>query len=281
MSWWIYKCNSQNRDYQISYGDWREFFDGDSGEEWGSAEWIPELSALKEGDMVIAYQTNRNELVGLAKVRQSCAADGYLYLTSIELIEVKVRPLKKLDPKIAEIPALKPRPIRTVYSISPSDARYLLNTAGAKYKDYREKTKNSVVAASILEPPKRILVQITRVVRDTAKTRKLKEIYEYRCQVCNERIEISQTKFYAEVHHIRPLGGKHKGLDEESNMIVVCPTHHAYFDFGIPRFSSANRVKIGSEIFALSNKHELNKRNLDYHNDVWTHLINRRVVMSQ
>ena len=86
MSWWIYKCNSQNRDYQISYGDWKEFFDGDSDEEWGSAELIPALSELKEGDIVIAYQTNRNELVGLAKVRQSCEVNGYLYLAPIEVI---------------------------------------------------------------------------------------------------------------------------------------------------------------------------------------------------
>ena len=51
-------------------------------------------------------------------------------------------------------------------------------------------------------------------------------------------------------------------------MIVVCPTHHAYFDFGVPRFLSAKRVKIGKETFTLSNKHELNKDNLDYHNKI-------------
>ena len=148
--------------------------------------------------MVIAYQTNRNELVGLAKVRQSCEVDTYLYLYPVEVIEVKVHPLKRLNPKVADIPALKPGPIQTIYSISPSDARYLLKTAGAKYKSYGKELKNSVAASSILEPPKRILVEITRVVKDTAKTCKLKEMYECRCQVCNERIEISLTKSYAE-----------------------------------------------------------------------------------
>ncbi|MGI8654447.1 MAG: HNH endonuclease signature motif containing protein [Pyrinomonadaceae bacterium] len=268
MSWWIYKCNSQGRDYQRSYGDWKEFFDGGSDEEWGSTEWVPALSALKEGDMVLAYQTNRNELVGLAKVRQSCEVDSYLYLDPVEVVGVKVRPLKRLDSKIAEIPALKPGPIQTIYSISPSDARYLLEAAGAKYKGYGKEAKNSVVASSNLEPPKRISVQITRVVRDTAKTRRLKETYECYCQICNQRIEISQAKSYAEVHHIRPLGGGHKGLDDESNMIVVCPTHHAYFDFGVPRFLSAKKVKIGKEIFTLLSKHDLNKDNLDYHNEI-------------
>lgn len=268
MSWWIYKCNSQNHDYQISVGDWNDFFNGGSNGHWGSTQWTPALYELKKGDMVIAYQTDRNELVGVAKVRQSCKVDTYLYLDPIEVIGVKVRPLKRLNSKVAEIPALKPGPIMTVYPISPSDVRHLLKAAGAKYKSYGKGLKNSVVASSVLEPPKRISVELTHVVRDTAKTRKLKEMYKYRCQVCHQRIGISPTKFYAEVHHIRPLGGKHKGLDEESNMIVVCPAHHAYFDFGVPRFLSAKRVKFGKKTFALSNKHDLNKDNLDYHNEI-------------
>jgi predicted HNH restriction endonuclease len=34
--------------------------------------------------MIIAYQTYRNEPVGIAQVRQSCEHDSYLYLTAIE-----------------------------------------------------------------------------------------------------------------------------------------------------------------------------------------------------
>jgi predicted restriction endonuclease len=37
---------------------------------------------------------------------------------------------------------------------------------------------------------------------------------------------------YAETHHIRPLGRNHKGIDKETNMIVLCPNHHAMMDFG-------------------------------------------------
>jgi len=26
MAWWVYKCNSRNREYQNAYGDWDQFF---------------------------------------------------------------------------------------------------------------------------------------------------------------------------------------------------------------------------------------------------------------
>lgn len=133
MNWWIYKCNSSQRDYQKAYGDWRDFFNGGTKKEWGSTEWIPKLIQLKRGDMIIAYQTNRRELVGLAKVRQPCGIDPRLYLDPIELIGKKVPPLKKNDPEIEAIPALQGGPIKTLYSISESDALLLLNAAGSKY----------------------------------------------------------------------------------------------------------------------------------------------------
>jgi len=51
MAWWVYKCNSRNREYQNAYGDWDEFFD-DPEEHWGKSEWVPELARLKMGDYI-------------------------------------------------------------------------------------------------------------------------------------------------------------------------------------------------------------------------------------
>jgi len=131
MSWWVYKCNAQQLDYQGDWGDWDDFFEHNR-KRWGSTKWVPALAKLKIGDLIIAYQTDRNELVGLAKVRQSCQQDTYLYLDPMETLGVKVRPLKRADPQISAIPALKPGPIQTVYEVSDSDARRLLAAAGAK-----------------------------------------------------------------------------------------------------------------------------------------------------
>jgi hypothetical protein len=57
--------------------------------------------------MVIAYQTERNELVGLTKVDRFRRRGAHLdlYLEPLEEIGVKVRPLKKADSRIAGIPA--------------------------------------------------------------------------------------------------------------------------------------------------------------------------------
>jgi hypothetical protein len=94
---------------------------------------VPALEQLHRGDTIIAYQTDRNELVGLAKVQQSCELDGCLYLTPIETIGVKVRSLREADPRIAAIPAFKPGPIKTIYSICEADAKRLLQAAGAAF----------------------------------------------------------------------------------------------------------------------------------------------------
>lgn len=67
--------------------------------------------------------------------------------------------------------------------------------------------------------------------RDSEMVRDLKRHYKDKCQVCENRIEIKRGKYYSEGHHIRPLGGDHRGEDVEENVIILCPTHHAEFDF--------------------------------------------------
>ena len=37
---------------------------------------------------------------------------------------------------------------------------------------------------------------------------------------------------YAEGHHLHPLGSAYDGPDVRGNILVVCPTHHAEFDYG-------------------------------------------------
>jgi len=80
-------------------------------------------------------------------------------------------------------------------------------------------------------PPDKIQYITTRFIRDTNASQKLKALYKNHCQICNYRLEISSTTHYSEVHHIWPL---HDGGDDDfGNMIVLCPTHHAEFDYGI------------------------------------------------
>jgi hypothetical protein len=132
-SWWVYKCNAQNREYQAAYGNWEEVFRSKRPVAWGETTWVPQLSNLQPGDRVLAYQTDRNELVGVAEVVELRAKRGEkeVWLRPTQRIGVPVRPLKASHPEVAEIPAFKPGPVKTLYAISDADVAVLLRAAGA------------------------------------------------------------------------------------------------------------------------------------------------------
>jgi predicted HNH restriction endonuclease len=99
-------------------------------------------------------------------------------------------------------------------------------------------------------------VMVRRPRRDTALVLSLKKIYEYRCQFCNIRLEL--PRFYAEAHHVKPLGNPHSGPDNLANLLVVCPNHHALLDYG--------GIRIESEKIRL--EHDLSPIFVAYHNEV-------------
>lgn len=80
-------------------------------------------------------------------------------------------------------------------------------------------------------PPPRQQTTTLRIIRDTQQARKVKELYDYHCQVCNTRLEGSAGP-YAEAAHIRPLGAPHNGPDTLDNLLCLCPNHHVLFDYG-------------------------------------------------
>lgn len=129
--YWIYKCNAKALPHQVVVGDWERFFASPAGGEWGSTARVPALAQARRGHLILAYQTDRNELVGVARVRSWRPRNGAqdLILEPIERLGVRVRPLKQSDPAIDAIPALRPGPIRTLYEISDADARRLLRAA--------------------------------------------------------------------------------------------------------------------------------------------------------
>jgi len=115
-------------------------------------------------------------------------------------------------------------------------------------------------AADISEPslPQRHSVKTYRILRDTALSRWLKQLYSFECQICGSTIEISKTERYAEAHHIRPLGDPHKGHDRLENMLVLCPNHHAMCDLGAIRLSRKD--------LTISLHHQVSDEMINYHN---------------
>ena len=80
--------------------------------------------------------------------------------------------------------------------------------------------------------PERVSVITTRIIRDTKLVREIKQDFDWICQICGKRIILPNNQFYAEGHHIKPLGGDYNGLDIRGNIIILCPFHHAEFDYG-------------------------------------------------
>ncbi len=65
--------------------------------------------------------------------------------------------------------------------------------------------------------------------RDSRLVREIKKMYRHVCQVCGERVE-TRDGHYSEAAHIRGLGRPHRGPDQLSNLLCLCPNHHIEFD---------------------------------------------------
>jgi len=115
-------------------------------------------------------------------------------------------------------------------------------------------------AVDIEEPPSRILSFRNRIIRDTTLTHQIKEIHNYKCQICyNDGLKLNNEKLYAEAHHIQPLGKPHNGLDAPQNIICVCPNCHVLLDYGA--------IRIDESLIKSVIGHEVGIKYIDYHNE--------------
>lgn len=87
---------------------------------------------------------------------------------------------------------------------------------------------------------------VQRLVRNTAVTQRVKELYDFTCQICGTRIETPSGP-YAEEAHVRPVGRPHNGPDSADNVVCLCPNHHVLLDRGVVGFDgSANVIDLGT-----------------------------------
>jgi predicted restriction endonuclease len=98
-----------------------------------------------------------------------------------------------------------------------------------------------------------------RILRDTALARQIKLLHRDACQLCGQVLQISPTKTYSEAHHIIPLGGDFAGPDTASNVMVLCPNHHALCDMGA--------IALRRQDIRMVEGHEISEESLTYHNE--------------
>ena len=136
----------------------------------------------------------------------------------------------------------------------------------ARPGDVKDRHSMTPIAVDIAEPPPRLPTEIYRVLRDTKLAREIKWSHGFQCQVCHHPpLKLSDTKLYAEVHHIKPLGSPHEGPDSPENILCVCPNCHVLLDYGAIILDLA---KLGT-----SSAHTIGREYIDYHN----HQIFRKV----
>jgi predicted restriction endonuclease len=115
-------------------------------------------------------------------------------------------------------------------------------------------TPDSIVNKGNLEPEKKLRSFIA-TNRNLTIVKYLKNLYQDKCQVCGETIEVSPGSFLSEVHHIKPLG-IHNGPDIVENAIVLCPNHHTMFDRGAITIDIDKKIVIHfNPDNPLNNKH--------------------------
>jgi len=127
----------------------------------------------------------------------------------------------------------------------------------SKYEFFNPEPEDTTESVDI-EPPERIETTVYRILRDTPLARQLKELHKNECQICGKTIKISNSKNYSEAHHIKPLGGIHKGPDIRENIIVLCPSHHVQCDYGAIELNLDNIRSVPG--------HRVSSEYIEYHN---------------
>lgn len=124
------------------------------------------------------------------------------------------------------------------------------------------------------QPPDRTEYVATRPIRDTKTSAMTKDSYDHRCQLCGDQREGRDGSAYAEAHHVKPLGKPHHGPDSAENIIVLCPNHHADFDYGRLRIAPATLDvthafddAVDGATLTVASDHDLNPEFLVYHNE--------------
>ena len=117
----------------------------------------------------------------------------------------------------------------------------------------------------------RVETTITRPIRNTEMVNKLKNRYNHSCQVCGEQRQRSTTEPYAEGHHLHPLG--ENGPGEKSNILILCPNHHADFDYGVIEVERRTYTishlyddSVDGTTLSLNANHDILDDHLEYHN---------------
>jgi putative restriction endonuclease len=148
-------------------------------------------------------------------------------------------------------------------------ADYWADTGQSGYRIWRFRLvliEDTSTDTSTTDPARRQKTTTHRIVRDPELPRKIKDLYNYRCQVCGTAVK-TLSGHYAEGAHIRPLGTPHNGPDSMENLLCLCPNHHVALDkYGYSIADDGTLIGIDGKL-TVKSKHHLNFEHIKYHRE--------------
>lgn len=174
-------------------------------------------------------------------------------------------------------------PPRDLLVTSVDDVQDLLERTTEPETTYRPESVASLdsvtdgdpieAAADLATPePEHVETTQSRIVRNTTLAREVKALYSHSCQLCGDVRRGPGGEPYAEAHHIRPLGAPHDGPDELENLLVLCPNHHADFDYGrvvvdpeTLTVHHQDESAVEGEGLTVVDTHDISSAHLQYH----------------
>lgn len=139
-----------------------------------------------------------------------------------------------------------------------------------RYRLVKEKSANNSIKENTPKygETKRQEITTQRIVRNTRVAQAVKELYDYKCQVCGVRLE-GVSGPYAEGAHIKGLGKPHNGPDIPENILCLCPNHHVLFDKGGITVNDDLSIENYQGKLNVKEGHRLNPQYLRYHRQLW------------
>jgi hypothetical protein len=217
----------------------------------------PQPAVLFQSDAeIIASAT----LIDTEKFKEPEEHGGVFYKGALYF---DVESIRAFDPvaweKVSQIWRNLKKPGRVKYKVDPSCyAAFEMELKNVKRPDLVPPPFAPAHDVPRDELPIRLRMEVSRLVRDTRLSREVKAIHDNTCQVCGERLKLSETRSYAEGHHLRPLGKEHNGPDVKENIICVCPNCHVKLDYNV--------VRITPGMLKLKEGHSVKQEFIEYHN---------------
>ena len=155
--------------------------------------------------------------------------------------------------------------------------RYWPDTGIDGYRIWRYRLER-IDQSAVIEPTEgrpvgRTSVTSDRPIRDSALAQRLKEEYDFTCQICGTRLD-SPSGPYAEAAHIKPLGRPDDGPDIKANMLCLCPNDHKLMDCGGIVIDDSYRIiqvldgkQLG--LLRMSHRHAVSQEYLNWHRRRW------------